>query len=68
MKTVVNIDGMTCQHCVKAVEEIIMEIKGVVSVDVSLEAASAVIEYENANIVDIVEEINDSQYEASLID
>lgn len=68
MKTVINIDGMTCGHCVKAVEEIILDIKGVVSVDVSLDAASAVVEYGNANIVDIVEEISDSQYEASLID
>ena len=66
MKTVVNIDGMTCGHCVKAVEEIILEIKGVKTVEVSLDAASAVIEYENANIDDIVEEINDSSFEASL--
>lgn len=68
MKTVINVDGMTCGHCVKAVEEIILDIKGVVSVEVSLDSASAVVEYENANIEDIVEEINDSTYEASLID
>lgn len=68
MKTVINVDGMTCGHCVKAVEEIILDINGVKSVDVSLDSASAVVEYENANIIDIVEEINDSTYEASLID
>lgn len=66
MKTVVNIDGMTCGHCVKAVEEIILEIKGVKTVEVSLDAASAVVEYENANIDDIIEEINDSSFGASL--
>tara|TARA_B110000908_G_C10172468_1_gene411570 strand:- start:941 stop:1147 length:207 start_codon:yes stop_codon:yes gene_type:complete len=68
MKAVINIDGMTCGHCVKSVEKIISDIKGVISVEVSLDSASAVIEYEKANIVDIVEEISDSQFEASLID
>ncbi|MFT4645577.1 MAG: copper chaperone [Planctomycetota bacterium] len=68
MKTVINVEGMTCGHCVNAVKEIILDIKGVVSTEVSLESASAIIEYENANIVDIVEEINDSSYAASLID
>lgn len=71
MKTVINIDGMTCGHCVKSVEKIISDIKGVISVEVSLDSASAVIEYEKANIIDIidiVEEISDSQFEASLID
>lgn len=68
MKAVININGMTCTHCVAAVKEIILEIKGVKSAEVSLEAANAVIEYENSTIEDIIEEINDSQYEASIID
>ncbi len=66
MKAIVNIEGMTCEHCVAAVEEIIMEIKGVVNVEVSLDMANAVVEFEKANIEDIVEEINDSEYAASL--
>ena len=66
MKAIVNIEGMTCEHCVTAVEGIIKEIKGVVSVEVSLDMANAVVEFEKANIEDIVEEINDSAYSANL--
>jgi len=68
MKTVVNIEGMTCEHCVAAVKGIIMDIEGIKSVEVSLDLANAIIEYDNLNIIDIVEEINDSQYKASLIE
>ena len=41
----VNIDlkisGMTCQNCVRHVKEVISEVSGVTSVDVSLENVSA---------------------------
>ena len=66
MKRIVNIEGMTCGHCVKAVEGIILDIEGVETVEVSLEMANAVVEFENAKIEDIIDEINDTNYVASL--
>jgi copper chaperone len=68
MKTVVKIAGMSCGHCVKSVNNIISDIQGVISVDVSLEQGKAVIEFdENSTTADqIVETINESHYEASL--
>jgi len=36
-----SIVGMTCQHCVASVTEELSAIPGVISVDVSLETASA---------------------------
>lgn len=44
MKTKVFIEGMSCQHCVKHVTEALQHVRGVVSVDVSLEEKKAVIE------------------------
>lgn len=47
MKKQINIDGMSCSHCVKHVTEALEELKGVTSVNVSLEDKNAVIEAEN---------------------
>jgi copper ion binding protein len=44
MKKKILIEGMSCGHCVNHVKEALSELKGVTSVNVSLEAKSAVIE------------------------
>jgi copper ion binding protein len=44
MKKQINIEGMSCGHCVKHVEEALKEINGVTSVSVDLENKNAVIE------------------------
>jgi copper ion binding protein len=46
MKKVILISGMTCGHCVKRVENALLEIDGVNSVVVSLEDKKATIEAE----------------------
>ena len=43
MKTIVNIDGMCCEHCAKRVEEKLSTAKNVVSVDVKFKKKIAVI-------------------------
>lgn len=48
MKTII-IEGMHCQHCVKAVTEALQAVEGVSSVAVSLEAKNAVVEGTAAN-------------------
>ena len=48
MKTI-TIEGMHCQHCVKAVTEALQAVEGVSSVVVSLEAKNAVVEGTAAN-------------------
>ena len=47
MKTTLNIEGMSCNHCVSAVTKAIKGIAGVISVNVSLERKNAVVEHEN---------------------
>ena len=58
MKKQINIEGMSCGHCVKHVEEALGEIKGVNSVKVSLESKNA--------IVELGSEVNDSQIKEAI--
>lgn len=44
MKKRINIEGMSCGHCVKHVEEALKEVAGVASVSVSLEGKYAAVE------------------------
>ncbi len=44
MKKQINIEGMSCGHCVKHVEEALKEIGEVVNVVVSLEDKNAIVE------------------------
>ncbi len=42
-KIVINIGGMSCQHCVRAVEKALLEVAGVQAVQVELANARAVL-------------------------
>ena len=46
-KVVVKIEGMSCAHCAKSVEEGIKKIEGVKSVKVDLENKNATITYKD---------------------
>lgn len=48
MKKQISIEGMSCVHCVKHVEEALKEITGVVNVQVSLQDKNAVVEVADA--------------------
>lgn len=48
MKKQIRINGMTCGHCVKHVEEALKEITGVSNVQVSLQEKNAVVEVTDA--------------------
>ena len=45
MKTVLQIEGMSCSHCVQHVKEALESVAGVLSAQVSLEEKSAVVEH-----------------------
>ncbi len=64
----IQIEGMTCGHCVHAVQSAIEELDGVSQAEVSLEDKSAVVTYDpdwidTDEIADIIEE---EGYSASL--
>lgn len=68
MKKQINIEGMSCGHCVKHVENALMEVNGVEKVDVSLQDKLAIVELkqevEDSILKDAVEEAG---YEAVAI-
>ncbi len=47
-QTVIGVGGMSCQGCVKNVTNVLQALPGVERVEVSLEAARAVIVYDEA--------------------
>jgi len=47
MKTILNIEGMSCAHCVKHVKEALESLAGVKSAEVSLENKSAAVDHED---------------------
>ncbi len=53
MKKQIFIEGMSCGHCVRHVEESLKELAGVESVSVNLEAKNAVVEL-STNIDDVI--------------
>jgi copper ion binding protein len=63
MKKIINIEGMSCGHCVKRVENALKEIDGIKEVEVVLEENKAIIEFEG-QIEDktLIDAIDDAGY------
>ena len=45
MKTTLNVEGMSCEHCVKHLTKTLKEVDGVKRADVSLNLKKAIIEH-----------------------
>lgn len=45
-KSVLNVDGMMCQHCVQSVTKAVNALSGVGSVEVNLEAKTVTVEHD----------------------
>ncbi|MDR0540109.1 MAG: cation transporter [Spirochaetaceae bacterium] len=52
MKTTLMIEGMSCEHCVKAVTQALLEVNGVKKAKVSLKAKNAVIDHADTTPLD----------------
>jgi copper chaperone len=64
-KVQLNVQGMSCGHCVKAIEGSVGELKGVSNVKVHLETGKVDVEYEanQVSLVTIKETIDDQGYD-----
>ena len=62
---ILNVSGMSCGHCVKAVEGSVGELAGVESVNVELEAGKVKVAYnpEKVKLETIKETIDDQGYD-----
>jgi copper chaperone len=62
---VLNVEGMSCSHCVKAVTDAVTALDGVAGVNVSLEEKTAAVDYdaEKVSLESIREAIEDQGYD-----
>jgi copper ion binding protein len=66
MKTVLKVDGMSCEHCVKHVKEALEGIAGVKSAKVSLKENSASVEHADAVTLDALKvAVTEAGYEVA---
>src|SRR5660398_170888 len=65
MKVTIGIFGMTCMHCHKRVTDAISKVKGVKSVDVSLENKGATVDFDESvtNLNAIKKAVTDAGYD-----
>jgi copper chaperone len=66
-KVTLNVSGMSCGHCVKAVEGSVGELKGVSNVKVHLENGTVDVEYNAGEVTleAIKESIDDQGYDVN---
>jgi copper chaperone len=64
-KVTLNVQGMSCGHCVKAVEGSVGALQGVNTVKVDLQAATVDVEFDNQQVTldEIKETIDDQGYD-----
>ena len=60
-----QVEGMTCPHCVQHVQEALKAVKGVKSAKVSLEAKSAQVTYVPAKTGKLIKSVEAAGYTAS---
>ena len=63
MKTILQIEGMSCDHCVQHVKEALESVAGVTSAKVSLKENSAAVEHEaNMNLTALKAAVEEAGY------
>lgn len=65
-KVVLDIEGMSCGHCVGRVKDALSAVDGVASADVSLDPGSATVKGENLVAETLAKIVSDVGYEASV--
>ena len=65
MQTILKISGMTCSHCVSAVNRALQQVPGVEQADVSLDPQQAVVTG-NADPQALVAAVREEGYEATV--
>ena len=65
MKEVPNVDGITCEHCVKTIKEAMVNLVGIFSVEVNIEKKQVIIEFDEkqAKSEDLIDKITEAGFE-----
>lgn len=57
---ILNIEGMMCEGCVKRIDNVLKEFKGIKKYQISLEKHNVVLEFKDSEILkDVINKIND---------
>ncbi|MDR1160019.1 MAG: copper chaperone CopZ [Syntrophomonadaceae bacterium] len=64
-KTVIKVEGMSCDHCVKAITKAVTALPGIDGVNVDLKAGTVMVEHDSAQspLDKIKAEIEDQGYD-----
>ncbi|KAB1436567.1 copper chaperone CopZ [Candidatus Galacturonibacter soehngenii] len=64
-KSIINVEGMSCEHCVKAIKNAVGALSGVADVSVDLGAKTVAVEYDSSKstLEQIKLEIEDQGYD-----
>jgi len=65
MKKIINIEGMSCMHCVSRVEKALAGLKGVTDVQVDLKGKKAEVEAENISDEMLKEAVEDLGFDVT---
>ena len=68
MNKILNVDGITCEHCVDTIKEAVEILVGVLRVDVDIEQKQVVVEFDEklAKPEDFILKIEEVGFEAKL--
>ena len=63
MKTILHVEGMSCEHCIEVVTDTVKVVSGVTAVHVDLPHEKVTIEHNGADVEKIKKEIEDQGYD-----
>ena len=65
MNKILNVDGITCDHCVDTIKEAVGILIGVLRVDVDIEQKQVVVEFDEklAKLEDLIDKIEEIGFE-----
>ena len=65
MKEVLNVDGITCDHCVNTIKKAIVSLVGISSVEVDIEKKQVIVEPDDkqAKSEDLIDKIMEAGFE-----
>ena len=65
MKEVLNVDGITCDHCVNTIKEAVISLVGISSVEVDIEKKQVIVELDDrpTKSEDLIDKITEVGFE-----